>query len=229
MDRKDRTDLFLGAFAQEDTFADGTGLGLNLVRTILKAIGGSIEVESEQNIGTTVTATIPLVKPGPGGQSTTITEHDALFKPPEGFMVAIPTATPDPTGHADKSNASRAIAPTLLAGSMIKACSENGITTIPWDSTSSQYANVQLCTEAQVHELLPTEDEGATERGSPPGQEVRIPGSRTGYRAESRVFERLPRRPRSSYLSLEVAVAERLNAAPCSPFALPQRSKRAFS
>ena len=51
-------------FAQEDTSARtaymGTGLGLPIAKQLAEMMGGTIEVESEQNIGTTFTITIPF-------------------------------------------------------------------------------------------------------------------------------------------------------------------------
>ncbi|GID29231.1 sensor histidine kinase [Paractinoplanes brasiliensis] len=44
----------------------GTGLGLAIVRTIIDNHGGAITVESTENVGTTVTITLPL-EPGSGG------------------------------------------------------------------------------------------------------------------------------------------------------------------
>lgn len=38
----------------------GTGLGLTISRNIIQMMGGDIEIESEQGIGTIVTVTIPL-------------------------------------------------------------------------------------------------------------------------------------------------------------------------
>lgn len=39
-------------FSQEDTFQPGTGLGLSIVRQIVDSLGGSIELKSEQGVGT---------------------------------------------------------------------------------------------------------------------------------------------------------------------------------
>lgn len=51
-------------FAQEDTSARtaymGTGLGLPIAKQLAEMMGGKIEVESEQNVGTTFTITIPF-------------------------------------------------------------------------------------------------------------------------------------------------------------------------
>jgi CheY-like chemotaxis protein len=50
-------------FSQEDTLADGIGLGMHMVGRIIHAIGAKIEVVSEQSgpgAGTSVTVTVPL-------------------------------------------------------------------------------------------------------------------------------------------------------------------------
>ncbi|KAL4906819.1 hypothetical protein BDW74DRAFT_149679 [Aspergillus multicolor] len=51
-------------FAQEDTLAVGTGLGLSIVRSLVKTLGGSIDVHSRPGEGTTVKVTMPLARPG---------------------------------------------------------------------------------------------------------------------------------------------------------------------
>ncbi|GAB7326538.1 hypothetical protein MBLNU13_g10524t2 [Cladosporium sp. NU13] len=51
------------SFAQEDTFAMGTGLGMSLVAELIKEFGGEIEVTSKKGAGTTMTVTIPLETP----------------------------------------------------------------------------------------------------------------------------------------------------------------------
>ena len=48
------------SFAQEDTFAMGTGLGMSLVAELIKEFRGEIEVTSKKGKGTTMTVTIPL-------------------------------------------------------------------------------------------------------------------------------------------------------------------------
>jgi two-component sensor histidine kinase len=51
------------SFAQEDTFAMGTGLGMSLVAELVKEFCGEIEVTSKKGAGTTMTVTIPLEIP----------------------------------------------------------------------------------------------------------------------------------------------------------------------
>lgn len=48
------------AFSQEDPLASGSGLGLSIVRQAVGFLGGSIEIESTQNVGTTLSIRTPL-------------------------------------------------------------------------------------------------------------------------------------------------------------------------
>ena len=62
-----RTRLF-SPFSQEDPFSDGTGLGLSIVRQIIDSLGGNIEIQSTQGVGTKVEVhlTLPIAE----GQET---------------------------------------------------------------------------------------------------------------------------------------------------------------
>jgi len=50
-------------FSQENPHAPGTGLGLNIVRTIIDYSGGKIEISSESTIGTKLTVKLSLSRP----------------------------------------------------------------------------------------------------------------------------------------------------------------------
>jgi hypothetical protein len=50
-------------FSQENSFAPGTGLGLNIVKTIIETNGGKIEVNSSPSVGTKLTVKLALTKP----------------------------------------------------------------------------------------------------------------------------------------------------------------------
>ncbi|OQD87849.1 hypothetical protein PENANT_c005G02209 [Penicillium antarcticum] len=50
-------------FSQEDALSPGTGLGLALVRDILRSLGGNISIKSQLGVGTTVKMTFPLAEP----------------------------------------------------------------------------------------------------------------------------------------------------------------------
>lgn len=53
-------------FAQQNSLASGTGLGLSIVRSLVKSLGGSINVYSRPNDGTIVQVTLPLMHPDQG-------------------------------------------------------------------------------------------------------------------------------------------------------------------
>ncbi|KAJ5780431.1 CheY-like superfamily [Penicillium paradoxum] len=50
-------------FAQEDSLAVGTGLGLSIVRSLVKALNGSIRIRSRPGEGTIVHVSLPLARP----------------------------------------------------------------------------------------------------------------------------------------------------------------------
>ena len=53
-------DSLFKSFAQEDSLAIGTGLGMSLVAQLLKEFKGKIDVQSKKGVGTTMVVTIPL-------------------------------------------------------------------------------------------------------------------------------------------------------------------------
>jgi hypothetical protein len=62
-----RDHLFI-PFSQEDQFAPGTGLGLNLVHRMVSAVGGGIDVVSKVGEGTTTTVVLPLPHAAAAGE-----------------------------------------------------------------------------------------------------------------------------------------------------------------
>ncbi|KAJ5668310.1 uncharacterized protein N7477_006880 [Penicillium maclennaniae] len=52
-------------FAQEDSLATGSGLGLSIVRSLVKTMSGSINVNSRPGKGTSVKVTLPLARSEP--------------------------------------------------------------------------------------------------------------------------------------------------------------------
>ena len=50
-------------FFRANTIKRGTGIGLSVVHEIVESFGGSIDVESTENIGTTVTLILPIEEP----------------------------------------------------------------------------------------------------------------------------------------------------------------------
>ncbi|RBR19554.1 uncharacterized protein FIESC28_05549 [Fusarium coffeatum] len=54
-------------FTQENDLSPGTGIGLSLVKQIVKQFRGQISIESQVGVGTTVTVLLPLERPGSSG------------------------------------------------------------------------------------------------------------------------------------------------------------------
>ncbi|KAF5655166.1 hexose transporter [Fusarium sp. NRRL 25303] len=65
-------------FVQEDPLKPGTGLGLSLVKQIISQLHGRIHVESQFGAGTTITVTLPLVRPS--SLENSHVDHDKAFK-----------------------------------------------------------------------------------------------------------------------------------------------------
>ena len=63
-----RTKLYT-PFAQENSIAPGTGLGLSLVKSLVTMLNGDIKIDSAQNVGTEVTVTFPMTLSTPSNSS----------------------------------------------------------------------------------------------------------------------------------------------------------------
>lgn len=61
-------------FAQEDSLAVGTGLGMSIVRSLVKALNGSVRTYSRPGEGTTVKVMLPLERPQDDGNGSTSEE-----------------------------------------------------------------------------------------------------------------------------------------------------------
>ncbi|KAJ5594334.1 uncharacterized protein N7459_000542 [Penicillium hispanicum] len=64
-------------FAQEDSLAVGTGLGLSIVRSLVKALNGTIRVRSRPGEGTIVRVSLPLAK-SVGDESPPVADTHSL-------------------------------------------------------------------------------------------------------------------------------------------------------
>ena len=89
-------------FAQENALAPGTGLGLSIVRSIILMLGGTIDVKSKVNQGTTVEVALPLKRPLPGQTSTHNTPWSggttsSTSSTPEDAIYSLKNQSPDTT------------------------------------------------------------------------------------------------------------------------------------
>ena len=95
-----KTRLFM-PFAQENTLAPGTGLGLSICKSIITMLGGSIDVISRVNAGTTVQVSLPLVRPTGTSHSTGDTAHSRETSA-SSALSAQDTTIPEITNHKMK-------------------------------------------------------------------------------------------------------------------------------
>ncbi|CAG7922541.1 unnamed protein product [Penicillium olsonii] len=66
-------------FSQENPLASGSGLGLSIVRQAVGFLGGSIEIESTKDVGTTLTIRTPLARaPEPSETSSSVSMFSSL-------------------------------------------------------------------------------------------------------------------------------------------------------
>lgn len=66
-------------FSQENPLASGSGLGLSIVRQAVGFLGGSIEIESTKDVGTTLTIRTPLTRaPQPSESSSSVAMFSSL-------------------------------------------------------------------------------------------------------------------------------------------------------
>ncbi|KAK4508660.1 hypothetical protein PRZ48_002399 [Zasmidium cellare] len=67
------TDSLFQAFAQESSFSEGAGLGVNVVAKIVRAMGGKVDLQSSPGKGTIVTVVVPV-----DPNSSSVTEQPAV-------------------------------------------------------------------------------------------------------------------------------------------------------
>ncbi|KAJ5582253.1 hypothetical protein N7535_000873 [Penicillium sp. DV-2018c] len=70
-------------FAQENSLSVGTGLGLSIVRSLVKTLGGSINVDSRPGEGTTVKVMLPLSRKGSEDNEDHTEIPDGMPSPPQ--------------------------------------------------------------------------------------------------------------------------------------------------
>lgn len=76
------------AFSQENPLASGSGLGLSIVRQAVSFLGGSIEIESTKDVGTTLTIRTPLTRASePSDTSSSTTMFSSLQKRTQGKTI----------------------------------------------------------------------------------------------------------------------------------------------
>ncbi|AKD56697.1 hybrid sensor histidine kinase/response regulator transcription factor [Spirosoma radiotolerans] len=127
---------------------EGTGIGLSLVSELVKVLGGTINVNSREGIGTRFKVRLPLT----GIEQQTVEENVALSEPPERNMVPsqVLVNTPLPTPSTDNvlliidDNADiRAYVRTIFESNYHIIEAENGQSGL--DKATTSLPNVIIC------------------------------------------------------------------------------------
>jgi len=108
-------------FAQEDRLAPGTGLGMSLVKQIVRTLSGSLTVESQVGVGTCVRVSIPLQNTSarPESDASFDAQRDAL----RGLRVSI-TGLSRPVDLHSKHHAIPGFTPPVPLDTMKAICSD---------------------------------------------------------------------------------------------------------
>lgn len=133
-------------------FNEGTGLGMNLVATIIRAIGGKIEVQSEQGVGTTVTVQVPLdeVKQGHSRSKTDTSSNPIATTVPKDLTIAMPIVPGDRSSSKHNLPLVHTASQAMLIGSISKTCGDLGIRTVGLDRSSDEEVGILFSTEEQI-------------------------------------------------------------------------------
>ncbi|KAF4426565.1 ATPase-like, ATP-binding domain protein [Fusarium austroafricanum] len=86
------TNYLFSPFTQQNIIDAGTGLGLSLVRRIANSLDGTIEVQSEVSVGTTVRVTLPLKSSNERSEFVDAADLDSLNTlptNPDGFKISL--------------------------------------------------------------------------------------------------------------------------------------------
>jgi signal transduction histidine kinase/ActR/RegA family two-component response regulator len=79
-------------FSQEDHLSAGCGLGLSIVKSLTTTLNGTIEVRSEQDVGTTVSVNLPLLRGSPRVRPDKVTQVREKWMNNE-YPLPLPDAT----------------------------------------------------------------------------------------------------------------------------------------
>jgi signal transduction histidine kinase len=151
-------------FSQEDTLASGLGIGMHMVARIVNAMGGNIEVASNQSgSGTRVTVTVPLENAPDLGKSASVggaAEHDTFAAVKVG-VIEVKHATP-----VSRTQRLLATAQTMAIASVEKNLKILGMTPerCPADRHNAHGLNVVLDVDLDIYLRTIRDDTSARDR-----------------------------------------------------------------
>lgn len=139
--------LFL-PFTQENDLSEGTGLGMSMVATIVRGLGGKVDIKSGKGVGTAVTVTIPLEMTR-RIRRTLSGIAQQKFSTPRFSAVSM-----NFLGSPIEGDGAVAIGRSLQMTTLRKACSDLNILLPAPSWTFSPAADLAVITEADVSHLV---------------------------------------------------------------------------
>ncbi|EMC97329.1 hypothetical protein BAUCODRAFT_88051 [Baudoinia panamericana UAMH 10762] len=135
------------AFSQEDSLIEGTGLGMSLVAKIVKAMGGKVEVQSEKDVGTTMTVTVPLDYGKADKDEQVLVDQRAARTPLNDISIAI-LAT-EKAAHDDGKDGKSVhdTARSLIMSSIRSNCEQMGVNVVQGSVEAPPSADILLLME----------------------------------------------------------------------------------
>ncbi|KAJ4379401.1 hypothetical protein N0V86_005446 [Didymella sp. IMI 355093] len=154
MSKKFQSDHLFHDFAQEDTLSDGLGLGMHMVSRIVYAMGGKIEVVSDQEgSGTCVTVHVPLEHEENSQNRIDAWNQSSVTAPRafEGLKIGLVTGMHPPANLDDS--------PTPAVSAMAIASIENNLKFLGIQSERCKWQRVKpydlmIVLEAEIAEYL---------------------------------------------------------------------------
>ena len=146
------------AFRQEDSFTEGSGLGMSLVWKIVKALGGKIDVQSEKAIGTTIVVTVPLERSLLGEDESRDDERFSERQRLAGIKVGIPEISGVEGATVGKS---------VQLANIEKTCKQLGLQVQTAALSELHTTDILLITEAGARYLFHEHRGGNTAQAQP--------------------------------------------------------------
>ncbi|KAF2172128.1 hypothetical protein M409DRAFT_17369 [Zasmidium cellare ATCC 36951] len=142
------------AFSQEDSLSSGIGLGMNLVAKIVQTLGGKIDVQSEQGVGTRVTVYVPLQQTPFGQGDVAPRTKPTLQKLCRNAVCVVDGVNVRGRALISTRDAIEAKTHTLLIAAIEKSCGQLGLKVCRAGASTSSKAQLNIILQKDLMDIL---------------------------------------------------------------------------